>query len=308
MRRRAGLALNDLLGEVQKYVDATLEPGTAAIYKTTFNHFKQFAGNPPLRMLGPRDFDRYKACRLANVAPATVNIELRTLRAAFRMGVRWNLIRRDPFEGTSLVRIPERDLPFFTRGEFQRVIDAIPEQWLRAVVMFAATTGMRQGEILSLRWEQVDLRARTVRIGNNAIFRTKTGKRRVVPLSKAAMNVLQGLSSHAESDYVFTLCGRPLLRRWVTTKLRRKVRELGLDRRLNFKALRSSFASWLAIDGVSIYQISKLLGHSDVKITQGYYAHLEPGEMHDVVNRINFTCNEQKRRRYRAPLRPRESD
>jgi len=290
-RRSPSLALENLLREVQKYVGATLEPGTAAIYRTTFGHFRQFAGNPPLRALGPRDFDRYKTARLAQVAPATVNIELRTLRAAFRMGVRWNMIRRNPFEGTSLVRIPERDLPFFTQGEFQRVIDAIPEEWLRAVVMFAATTGMRQGEILSLRWDQVDLRARMVRIGNNATFHTKTGKRRAIPLSETALWVLKGLPTHTASDYVFTLRGRPLLRRWVTTKLRRKIRELGLDRRLNFKALRASFASWLALDGVSIYQISKLLGHSDVKITQGYYAHLEPGEMHEVVDRISFPCN-----------------
>jgi len=287
--RTATLTLEDLFQEVQRYVGATLAPGTSGIYRTTFAHFRQFAGNAPLRSLGPRDFDRYKACRLAQVAPATVNIELRTLRAAFRMGMRWNMIRRNPFEGTSLVRIPERDLPFFTRGEFQRVIDAIPEQWLRAVVLFAATTGMRQGEILSLRWDQVDLQVRMVRIGNSGGFRTKTGKRRAIPLSETALAVLQELSSRPGSEYVFTLRGRPLLRRWVTTKLRRKIRELGLDRRLNFKSLRSSFASWLAIDGVSIYQISKLLGHSDVKITQGYYAHLEPGEMHDVVDRIQFS-------------------
>ena len=288
-QRVATPALVDLFREIQKYVEATLEPGTAAIYRTTFGHFVQFAGNPPLRSLGPRDFDRYKAWRLTRVAPATVNIELRTLRATFRMGMRWNMIRRNPFEGTSLVRIPERDLPFFTRGEFQRVIDAIPEQWLRAVVLFAATTGMRQGEIPSLRWDQVDLQVRMVRIGNSGGFRTKTGKRRAIPLSETALAVLQEISSRPGSEYVFTLRGRPLLRRWVTTKLRRKIRELGLDRRLNFKSLRSSFASWLAIDGVSIYQISKLLGHSDVKITQGYYAHLEPGEMHDVVDRIQFS-------------------
>jgi len=60
MGRTARPALNDLLGEVQNYVDATLEPGTAAIYRTTFDHFRQFAGNPPLWTLGPRDFDRIR--------------------------------------------------------------------------------------------------------------------------------------------------------------------------------------------------------------------------------------------------------
>jgi integrase len=54
-------------------------------------------------------------------------------------------------------------------------------------------------------------------------------------------------------------------------------------------SLAEMIPTWLALDGVSIYQISKLLGHSDVKITQDYYAHLEPAELHDVVDRINFS-------------------
>lgn len=287
--RTPGPRISDLFSEVLRYVGATLEPGTFAIYSTTFAHFRGFAGNPPLPSLTPRHIDKYKVERLAAVAPATVNIELRTLKTAFRMGVRWNMLRKSPFEGVSLARIPEREHPYYGREEFQRLIDTIREPWLRDVVLFAAVTGMRQGEILSLRWDQVDFQARVARLSSSASFRTKTGKRRSVPLGDTAIQVLRARESGHESAVVFTLRGRPLMRRWVTTKLRRYVRETGLDRRLNFHSLRSSFASWLALDGVSIYQISKLLGHSDVKITQEYYAHLEPAELHDVVDRITFS-------------------
>jgi integrase len=286
--RRPAPRVSDLFSEVLKYVGATLEPGTLAIYSTTFAHFRKSAGNPPLPSLTPRDIDKYKIERLAAVAPATVNIELRTLKSAFRMGVRWNMLRKSPFEGVSLARVPEREPPYYGQEEFQKLLDAIREPWLRDVVLFAAVTGMRQGEILSLRWDQVDFRARVARLSSRASFRTKTGKRRSVPLGDTAVQVLRARESGHEAGMVFTLRGRPLMRRWVTTKLRRYVREIGLDRRLNFHSLRSSFASWLALDGVSIYQISKLLGHSDVKITQEYYAHLEPAELHDVVDRITF--------------------
>jgi integrase len=286
--RRPAPRVSDLFSEVLKYVGATLEPGTFAIYRTTFAHFRRSAGNPPLPSLTPRDIDRYKIERLTAVAPATVNIELRTLKSAFRIGVRWNMLPRSPLEGVSLARVPEREPAYYRREQFQRLLDTIRESWLRDVVLFAAVTGMRQGEILSLRWDQVDFRARVARLSSSASFKTKTGKRRSVPLGDTAIKLLRARESGHGSGVVFTLRGRPLMRRWVTTKLRRYVREIGLDRRLNFHSLRTSFASWLALDGVSIYQISKLLGHSDVKITQEYYAHLEPAELHDVVDRITF--------------------
>jgi integrase len=286
--------ISDLFAEVEKYVGASLQPGTLAIYRTTFAHFRRSAGNPPLSSLTPRIFDTYKIQRLEVVAAATVNIELRTLKAAIRMGVRWEMLQKSPFEGVTLARLPEREPAYYGREEFQRLLDTIREPWLRQVVLFAAVTGMRQGEILSLRWEQVDFRARVARLSSTAAFRTKTGKRRTVPLGDTALQVLRDRESARESALVFTLRGRPLLRRWVTTKLRRYVREIGLDRRLNFHSLRSSFASWLALDGVSIYQISKLLGHSDVKITQEYYAHLAPAELHDVVDRITFRTDNSR--------------
>ena len=129
--------LSDLLREVLKYVEATLEPGTLSIYCTTFAHFQESAGNPPLRSLTPRIIDRYKIERLAVVAPSTVNIELRTLKAAFRMGVRWNMLRRSPLDGVSLARVPEREPAYYGREEFQRLLDTIREPWLRDVVLFA---------------------------------------------------------------------------------------------------------------------------------------------------------------------------
>ncbi len=283
--------LSDLIREVLGYVKATLEPGTFSIYSTTLAHFRTSAGNPPLCSLTPRIIDKYKVERLGAVAPSTVNIELRTLKAAFRMGVRWSMLRKSPFEGVSLARVPEIEPAYFSREDLQRLLESISEPWFRDVVLFAAVTGMRQGEILSLRWEQVDLQARVARLRSSATFKTKTGKRRTVPLGATAMQVLRQRGPGSGSGVVFTLRGRTLKRRWVTTKLRRYVRQLGMDRRLNFHSLRASFASWLALDGVSIYQISKLLGHSDVKLTQHYYAHLEPGELHDVVDKLGFTSS-----------------
>ncbi|HUI64290.1 MAG TPA: site-specific integrase [Bacteroidota bacterium] len=194
-----------------------------------------------------------------------------------------------PCDGVSLVRIAERRTAYFKHQEFRQLMSAIRENWLRDLVLFAAATGMRQGEILSLRWENVDLCRRIAHVECNSSFKPKGGKMRSVPLSDAAIGALGSRDSSDPSAHVFTLHGKPLMRRWVTTKLRRYIRALKLDRRLNFHSIRHSTASWLAMEGISIYQISKILGHSDVKITQHYYAHLQPDELHDAVNKIKFT-------------------
>lgn len=281
-------SLSEYFTEVLSYVQANLGHGTLAIYKNTFRLFGASVGDCSLRSLNPRHFDRYKTERLGCVKPSTVNIELRTLKAAFRLAVRWRFLTESPLEGVTLVRIPERQPVFFSREDFQRLLSAIQEDWLRDTVLFAAATGMRQGEILSLTWDKIDRRRKIVRVESGSSFKTKGGKMRSVPLSEAASGVLQLREGNPPTGYVFTLHGKPLKRRWVTTKLRRYIRTLKLDPRLNFHSTRHSLASWLALEGVSIYQISKILGHSDVKITQTYYAHLQGEELHDAINKINL--------------------
>ena len=150
---------------------------------------------------------------------------------------------------------------------------------------------MRRGEIVTLRWMDVDLPRYLVHIQSNPTFKTKTGKRRTVPLNDSAYHLLMLRVNTSPCEYVFSLNDTKVMANWVTHKLKRYIRHLDLDDRLNFHALRHSFGSWLAMDGVSIYQISALLGHGDVKTTQSFYAHLEVGALHETVNKIKVDTN-----------------
>ena len=290
-RKNQRILLSAFTKDLFEYVRSNMAIGTLRIYESAFHHFLQLHGDLPLQALTLYHFDRFKNSRLKQVSPVTVNIELRSLKAALAVARRWKMIDANVCEGLLPVHVPQRVAVFYSKEDLLKLLGGIREQWLRRVVLMSALTGMRQGEILSLRWTQIDLINRFIHIESDKSFRTKAGKRRTIPISDAASRLLSTIEERDATGLVFTLNGNPLLRRWVGEKLRRYVRKLGLNRRLNFHSLRHSFASWLAMDGVSIYQISKLLGHSDVSVTQDFYAHLQPDSLREAVNKITIYEN-----------------
>jgi len=94
------------------------------------------------------------------------------------------------------------------------------------------------------------------------------------------------------STNVFARSGNRLSQSYVEHKFKQYVRSAGLKENLKFHSLRHTFATWLVQNGASIYEVQKLLGHSDIKTTQ-IYAHLLASELHSTVNRISFTSKSE---------------
>ncbi len=122
-----------------------------------------------------------------------------------------------------------------------------------------------------------------VHVTSTSTFKTKTRKRLVVPLNDPALDVVtRQPDGH---PFVFTHDGRPVRRDSLSHACKRAVRAAGLPEELHFHSPRHTFASWLQQDDVSLYQVGRLLGHTDTKTTE-IYAHLQPETMHDVVDRL----------------------
>lgn len=274
--------------EFLTHAGQTYAPKTVRLYSDALWRLGEFLGDVPLLSITARDVDRFKTERRRSIRPITVNKELSTLRAAMNTALRWGHIQENPFSGVKMLRVPERTAEFLTPEDLARLLSCILDDWLRDVVLFAVATGMRQGEILALRWLTVDLKARIVHIENSATFRTKTGRRRTVPLNALATGVLlsrrnEGLQPDAP---VFTYNGRGILQDSLAHAFKRHVRKAGLGKEIRFHSLRHTHASLLARAGVSLYQIGVLLGHSDPKTTR-IYSHLQPEQMHGVVEHID---------------------
>jgi site-specific recombinase XerD len=92
------------------------------------------------------------------------------------------------------------------------------------------------------------------------------------------------------SSFVFHRKGLQLPGDYVQHKFKRYARKLGLSENVRFHTLRHTFATWLVQEGVSIYEVQKLLGHSDISVTQ-VYSHLAASELHSAVEKLRVAPN-----------------
>ncbi len=287
--RSTSRSLAQFVAEYRPYAAANLRPGTSQGYNSSLVKLKAFLGDVPIAKITRRDVDEFILERRKSVKPVTVNIELRSLRAAFGVACRWGYINTNHFAKVALCRLPEVRPTFLSREDLRRLLGVVREAWLRELILFSVCTGARRGEATTLSWSQVDFGRRVIHIQSNVSFHTKGGKGRTLPMNEAVYRLLQ-MKQREGSQYVFTREGQRLGASYVTHLFKRYVREIGLEDRLHWHSLRHTFASWLAQDGVSLYAIQKLLGHSSSAVTQ-IYAHLQPEQLHSVVDRIAVGVN-----------------
>jgi integrase len=281
--------LKQFTKEYLEFAKFALKPKTVEIYKRTFEHFEKYFGNIALERITPKHWDQYLQRRGIGISTVSLHIEMRALKSAMNKAVQWGNIRISPFQGIKNIKIVERPPKYFKKDEFRALLKLITEPWLYDAVIFAVATGIRQGELINLKWSDVSLERKVITIQSDQTFTVKTGKNRVVPLSPTALDVINRQQHIEKVPYVFTNNRKQIYGNWMSGLFRRYVKQAGFyGKGLHWHNLRSSFASWLVESGVSIYSVSRLLGHASVTLTQKYYASLSPDTMHNEVSKIQF--------------------
>jgi integrase len=253
------------------------------------------------------------------LAPKTVRQTLTFLQSVFehaieRGWVRDNPVRRAVRPGRRRRGDVNPDLGFLTLEDLEAVLRAIPDgvitrtpapsrrgrsgpapppppdvlgPVLRVLILTAAMTGLRQSELLGLRWRDVDWAAQRIRV-RNAFVRgehSSEGKsdlstRRSVPLADRLVGELDHWSQHteyADDDalvFAHPQLGTPLDSSKVSRRFKAACRDAGV-KEIRFHDLRHTFATRLAASGQPLRTIQEFLGHADLKTTQ-IYAHYAP--------------------------------
>jgi len=209
------------------------------------------------------------------VAPGTVQKEITVLKHALRLAVEWELLNSNPAQGAKLPKLPEGRTRYLSPTELKAAL-ASAAGWMRAPIALAAFTGMRRGELLGLRWKDVDLKGRRV-----YLHETKNGDLHVVPLNELALRVLVSLPEGGPEDVVLPGVDRQKL----SVYTERLFKKLGIND-ASFHSLRHTAASWLVMEGEDLYTVGQLLGHRTPRMTQRY-AHLSPKYMAGAVGKLD---------------------
>jgi len=240
----------------------------------------------------------------------TVNKDLKCLMAAGRLAIKQKKLARLPWEKVDLAidRTGKEAWGYLSDDEITRLFDVLlngkrhsfikkdmrrysftvnPSPRLWAIVTFLLNTGARKGEMFALRWSDVNFETRMIRlIGFKSAKNGKSAKARYIPMNSGLDELFATLKKAAPDDQVFPM----------QKNLRKKFSQALKWANVPYYRIhdmRHTFASHLAMNGVPLYTISKLLGHSSLEMTQRY-AHLAPDTLASAVQSLDFAAARPK--------------
>lgn len=277
------ITLTDFSQRYLEHSRAIHSSKTTKTFVTTFRFLQEYLGNALLNNIKEKEVKAYIDNRITSSSVHQARKDLINLSSCFNWAISEGYIQINPCKNVAKVKVPQKLPVFFNREEFTKLVEMIDNQDLKDLIIFAVNTGCRQMELLTAEWNQIDF-DRSLLILDNRNHITKSKKIRSIPLNKNAIEIL--LSRKVQqtiNQKIFLHKGRELIPKRVQNNFRNYIKNAGLNPKLNFHSLRHTFASWLVQRGVSIYEVSKLLGHSDIKITQ-IYAHLSNQNLQSAVD------------------------
>ncbi len=303
-RITTGQALATWLEQVAK---PRVRPATFTRYAGLVQqHLIPSIGAVPLERLTPRHVQvMLNAKAAAGMAPRSVHHLRAVLRTALNQAVRWGDVARNVAALTDSPRIEAHAITFLDAGQAGQLLAAACGDRLEALYAVALALGLRQGEALGLRWQDVDLEARQLHVrhalqridGRLQLVEPKTVRsRRTITMPATVINALREhqrrqLKEQMRIDGGFVFAhpdGSPLDGTVVTHQFQKLLQRAGLPR-LRFHDLRHSCASLLLAQGVSARMVMETLGHSNISTTMDIYSHVMPSlrqEAADAMDRV----------------------
>lgn len=249
------------------------------------NHLLPVFGKRHLDEIGRHEIiEMHHARRQDGASPASANRLLVMMRYIFNLALKWSIpgVKANPASGVRMLEENNKRERYLSAAEVQALYDELVKsdnRMLRYIVPMLIYTGARRREVLNARWEDINIEMRSWRIPIS-----KSGKARHVPLSSGVLELLESVPRFHECPYVFPNPNthKPyvsIFYSWDTAR-----RNAGIpDVRIH--DLRHSFASFLINAGRSLYEVQRILGHSQIVTTQRY-AHLSSETLLEAVNEV----------------------
>jgi integrase len=283
----------------------TLKFSSKKFYDYVLNaHLIPTFGDTPLRLITRASVQSFLSAKAqSDLSWKTVKHIRTAFGAIIEAAVIGDLLTDNPVRKTRLPRRgPEEEKPPIEVEKVKELIDALPEP-SHSIALLLASTGMRIGELLALRWRDVDLNAGTVQIRQTVyegVFdtpKTKSSKR-PIPLGPSGIAILGRFSASGcdpEGLVFATGRGTPLSRRnLLNRQFKPTCKRLGLDG-VSWHWLRHVTATLASSTGARLGAVQTLLGHSSSEITRSIYLEAIPKDVKETVEKVEELLSGPKR-------------
>lgn len=266
-------------------------PGAYAHDQRLVKEYINFFPNLNLDQMTPDRVEKFIRYKLeTGVKAPTVNRSLQCLRAIYYYYIKKQYLLINPVAIIGLLPEPEAPYDYLSIEETHTFLAYAEEKyknkdrWVYCLYLLALNCGLRWGEVAGLQWDKIDFQTKSIIVTRTYCKHTgqirettKSRKVRYVGINSSLLpelKLLHATRSRA-TNLVFFRNGKPLnLSNFKRDNFHKDLKEAGL-RRIRFHDFRHSFASHFAMKGGNLYDLQKLLGHSEIRITERY-AHLSP--------------------------------
>ena len=282
----------------EAYAKVKVRPSSHQTYKGYIeNHIKPNIGDIPIEKLTSLQLQKFYRLLLTEgrvpriesekqpkgLSAKTVRNINQVISSATDMAVRHKLILSNPTEGCELPKIEHREMKTLPAEQLGAFLREAKESGVYELYYLDLATGLRRGELLGLKWEDIDLQNGVIHVRRQVArvdgevkelpLKTKNSYRNI-SISRDAVAMLTEMEAHRSSDYVFpSSTGGPISPDSVNNMLHRVLKRAGLPS-IRFHDLRHTFATLALQNGVDIKTVSGMLGHFSAGFTLDTYAHV----------------------------------
>ena len=305
-----------LLKWLQDYAEPNLSPTTYDGYQMIVKkHLIPSLGAMQLDDLQPIHIQSYQSHKLktgrrdgkkGGLSKKTLLQHHRVLSKALKQAVLWQLLSYNPATAVKAPTPEKHEIEAMTIKEVKKLLEISKDTWMYYVIYIAVNTGMRRGEVLGLRWQDINfnnkfisVRQTIVKANNEIIFKepkTKSSKR-TIRIDNEDIQILNEVKEKQKeytsifgpdyNEYNLVFCyedGSPPFPDTVTKRFTSLAKKAKLDK-YRFHDLRHTHASLMLESGAQMKVIQERLGHSNITTTMDTYAHLQPNIQKEAVTK-----------------------
>lgn len=290
-KKEKKILISEFQKEYEKFILETKSKSYLRSVKLSFRKFIEFAGDVYLNEIDIKLFEKFIQITFKR-AKYSAGLYYRTLKSALSTALRWNYIKSNPLKSIQQPKQVSKLPLFISEVELQKILKNVLKPSIFNMIILSYDSGLRLGEVVNLKWSDLDLQQKIIKVSNKLDFQTKSKKDRIIPLTdrlyKLFLSIAPNVFTIKENDsFIFLAKNKVRFNLdFVSKSFKRAVKDSNVNQAYTYHILRHSFASNLVQRGVSLYVVSKLLGHSDLRTSQ-IYSHLQPKNLFEAVDKLN---------------------